>query len=102
MKNAGLKGLMARHGDRMDRGALVPQADVASLLANHLVAELLQCADQAITGDTSRQLMPLRPGSIRPLRNAVAPGVDAPARLRNEVTSPRERWRGVPPSSLLA
>ena len=39
----------------MDRRLLVPQPDVAALLADNLVAHALQCPDQTVRGHASRQ-----------------------------------------------
>ncbi len=56
VKCAGLQRVVQRDRDRMGRRAIMPQSDMASLFADHPVAEALQCADQTIRGYSPRQL----------------------------------------------
>jgi hypothetical protein len=45
MQCASLQGVMLRNRDHMDRRPFVPQPYVAALLTDHLIAEVLQCAN---------------------------------------------------------
>jgi hypothetical protein len=48
MKRAGLEGVVARDCDRMDRRTIMAEPDVASLLADYSITEVLQCANDTI------------------------------------------------------
>jgi hypothetical protein len=50
MRRAGLQRVVPGNRDRMDRGSLVSQPYVATLLTDHPVAKALKGVDQAIPG----------------------------------------------------
>ncbi len=56
MKRAGLEGVVQRDRDGMDWRPIMPEPDVASLLADHPVAEALDDGNYAFCRNSARQL----------------------------------------------
>lgn len=66
VKCADLERVVHRNGDRMDGRRLVKEPDMASLLANHGVAEPFQSADQPVGRYPRGSFMQPRLASIHP------------------------------------